>query len=705
MTEAWTAKQRARWPLLIAQLEGSWTPPSWEAIPQEAIASLDASLSAAVENALPSSEERDARERIATKIAPVLERAVRGSKVLPFGSAETGLVLRGGDVDLCVVVSSDKGQKRLVRDIARALREENYTAIQPITRAKVPIVKCRDAVTHLPIDVSVNNTLALRNTELIRSYVQLDERVRALVVLVKHWALHRGLADAFGGTLSSYAWTVLALRHLQSSTPPLVPNLQEGDPRRVETMDGRTFDTTIADGEALSCPLSLGELFAGFFHRWFVEHAWSSQVVSLRQSAELNRKKHGWPLPKPSPLDVLQGRAERCGEHLLPIEDPFDLNHDLSRVVRPEGWADIMEEGLRMWKGLVEGASLESLLATSDHATLPEAPRGLFDDLRDRPRDEVETMLQDARDAHDEVALLLEALSEERRRTISMAKAMRGTLQPSSGMPEDVVSLLETLRERAVAMKQFQQHRDGIDEVAMLPMNRIGQELQRLHRSLTSEVDVDHVPSLRNEQRDFARFLAVQAMHQSKPNADASHAAYVDLLRAQRDDVKQFAALHLTVEPKHEARLAEVDLKAVRIRTGDVDEYDRRANLLSNLVRDQRRERKRLSREIGRLTAYLGGGRRSNRNQRRRSEGHQHRQPRPKVDVEEVRQRAMDGGTLSLEDLGALLDGGGVVGTGNNAPSRSRQRHTSPKKRQSQRRPKPSGRRHDGQGRRHDGSR
>jgi len=194
-------------------------------------------------------------------------------------------------------------------------------------------------------------------------------------------------------------------------------------------------------------------------------------------------------------------------------------------------------------------------------------------------------------------------------------------------------------------------------------------------------------------------------MHQSKPNADASHAAYVDLLRAQRDDVKQFAALHLTVEPKHEARLAEVDLKAVRIRTGDVDEYDRRANLLSNLVRDQRRERKRLSREIGRLTAYLGGGRRSNRNQRRRSEGHQHRQPRPKVDVEEVRQRAMDGGTLSLEDLGALLDEGGVVDTGNNAPSRSRQRHTSPKKRQSQRRPKPSGRRHDGQGRRHDGSR
>ncbi len=150
MTEAWTAQQRARWPLLIAQLEGSWTPPAWDAIAQETMASMDASLSASMEKALPSAEESAARERIANKMAPVLERAVRGSKVLPFGSAETGLVLRGGDVDLCVVVTSDKGQKRLVRDIARALREENYTSIQPITRAKVPIVKCRDAVTHLP---------------------------------------------------------------------------------------------------------------------------------------------------------------------------------------------------------------------------------------------------------------------------------------------------------------------------------------------------------------------------------------------------------------------------------------------------------------------------------------------------------------------------------------------------------------------------
>jgi hypothetical protein len=685
MTEDWTKAQRERWPLLVSRLDGTWTPPPNDAMPMEARTALDNALNDVVHAALPTQEEAFTRERIVANLTPVLERTVRGAKVMPFGSASTGLVLRHGDVDVCVATPSDRDQKRLVRDIARALRDENYVAIQPITRAKVPIVKCRDAVTKLPIDISVNNTLALRNTELIRAYVDLDPRVRDLVVLVKHWALHRGIADAFGGTLSSYAWTVLALRFLQSASPPLVPNLQEGTERRIESIDGRTYDTTIAQGESLSCDHSLGGLFAGFFHRWFVEHDWAGKVVSLREATEFTRKTHGWPSPKPGPIDVLQGRSDRTGDHVLPIEDPFDLEHDLSRVVRAEGWADIMEEGLRMWHGLVNGIPLVQLLQTVEHAPLDESPQGLFDDLRDRPRSEVERMLREARDAQTKTQGVLDALIKERERTIALAKAMRGTYQVTKGMSEEVLALVEALQARAMEMKLHQDHRDGIDEVAILPMNRILQELERLHRSLTTEVGIDNVPSLQHEQRDFARFLAVQAMHRSKPTSDASHAAYVELLRAQRDDVKRLGVLHLEAESGPDSRLEEVDLKAVRIRTGDVDEYDRRANRLSLLVRDHRRERKRLSREVGRLEAFLrnaqpqeGRGRRGNH------EGHRPR--RTRVDVAEVRQRAFDGGTISLEDLGALLDDGGLTGSIGTPPTRTRQRDTSSKKRHSQKR-------------------
>lgn len=62
--------------------------------------------------------------------------------------------------------------------------------------AKVPIVKCWDPELELATDLNVNNTLALENTRMIKTYVQLDERVRPLAKIIKHWTKQRMLNDA-----------------------------------------------------------------------------------------------------------------------------------------------------------------------------------------------------------------------------------------------------------------------------------------------------------------------------------------------------------------------------------------------------------------------------------------------------------------------------------------------------------------------------
>jgi DNA polymerase sigma len=69
-----------------------------------------------------------------------------------------------------------------------------------IPQAKVRIVKVWDPVLKLACDMNVNNTLALENTRLIKTYVQIDERVRQLGMIVKHWTKQRILNDA--GTCS-----------------------------------------------------------------------------------------------------------------------------------------------------------------------------------------------------------------------------------------------------------------------------------------------------------------------------------------------------------------------------------------------------------------------------------------------------------------------------------------------------------------------
>lgn len=62
--------------------------------------------------------------------------------------------------------------------------------------AKVPIVKCWDPELELACDINVNNPLALENTRMIRTYVQLDDRVRPLAKIIKYWTKRRLLNDA-----------------------------------------------------------------------------------------------------------------------------------------------------------------------------------------------------------------------------------------------------------------------------------------------------------------------------------------------------------------------------------------------------------------------------------------------------------------------------------------------------------------------------
>jgi DNA polymerase sigma len=65
-----------------------------------------------------------------------------------------------------------------------------------VASAKVPIVKIWDPELELNCDMNVNNTLALENTRMIKTYVHIDDRVRPLAMIIKYWTRRRILNDA-----------------------------------------------------------------------------------------------------------------------------------------------------------------------------------------------------------------------------------------------------------------------------------------------------------------------------------------------------------------------------------------------------------------------------------------------------------------------------------------------------------------------------
>lgn len=75
-----------------------------------------------------------------------------------------------------------------------------------VSTAKVPIVKILDPELNIACDMNVNNTMALENTRMIKTYVQIDPRVRPLAMIIKHWTKRRIVNDAGKRTRTPQTW-------------------------------------------------------------------------------------------------------------------------------------------------------------------------------------------------------------------------------------------------------------------------------------------------------------------------------------------------------------------------------------------------------------------------------------------------------------------------------------------------------------------
>ena len=100
----------------------------------------------------------------------------------------------------------------------------------------------------------------------------------------------------------------------------------------------------------------------------------------------------------PSAFEIFNSDEEnpgKMGEHHLAVEDPFETEHDLSRVVRAEGELRIRNELLRAAMLFGSGSTWKEICETVDAERLKVwEPQDIFHDLRDKNDDLVKNMLE-----------------------------------------------------------------------------------------------------------------------------------------------------------------------------------------------------------------------------------------------------------------------------------------------------------------------
>ncbi|MCJ1392822.1 hypothetical protein MMC18_005693 [Xylographa bjoerkii] len=271
---------------------------------------------------LPSAESEERRAKFIKKLEKILNEQWPGNdiKVHIFGSSGNLLCTSDSDVDICITTPM-KALERVCL-LAKALAEHGMERVVCVPNAKVPIVKIWDPELRLACDMNVNNTLALENTRMIKTYVQIDWRVRPLAMVVKHWTRERVLNDAaLGGTLSSYTWICMIINFLQTRNPAILPSLHQRPHQRRVDAQGKISafadDLESLRGFGNANKESIGELLFHFYRRYAHEIDFDKHVISIREGGLISKQAKKWHLMQ---------------NNRLCVEEPFNTDRNLGNT-------------------------------------------------------------------------------------------------------------------------------------------------------------------------------------------------------------------------------------------------------------------------------------------------------------------------------------------------------------------------------------
>jgi len=277
--------------------------------------------------------------------------------------------------------------------------------------------------------------------------------------------------------------------------------------------------------------------------------------------------------------------------------------------------------------------------------------RDFFEDLRELETHEIEDMLNDNKASARSMESQLESLESERKSLISTVQVLRTALYNSGGVSKERRDLLNELRERNKQINAAKGIRDDINVRISPPLNLIERLLKRTWRDLTIiREDPSKAPNLANEIQKFSFFFELKVMHKLKLQSDASHQQFVELIRMQKETIKKLDGLQN--ESSGIAAKAVDDnprLSGTKISRKEEKDLNNRIEKMLEAIRSQRSGLRRVKREVGRLESF---------SRIRKEDESRGRKVRKRINT--LREHAMSGGTLSMEDMARILETGGL---------------------------------------------
>ncbi|XP_072307224.1 poly(A) RNA polymerase, mitochondrial [Eucyclogobius newberryi] len=296
--------------------------------------------------------------------------------IRPFGSSVNGFGKLGCDLDMFLDLdaigangsntprsgmymeyqmkrnSSERAVTQSVLSVIAECLEQfgpGCVGVQKILNARCPLVRFAHQPSGFQCDLTANNRVAMRSTELLYLFGELDPRARALVFTVRCWARVHGITSSIPGAwITNFSLTIMVVFFLQRRSPPILPTLDRlrelAAPSEKCIIDGNdcTFTRDFHRIQLETNTESLDQLLSDFFE-FYSTFLFNKMSINIRKGKEEHK-------PELGPLH---------------IQNPFETSLNVSKNVNTsqlERFVSLCQESAWM---LQSGGTLTTLLLPS----------------------------------------------------------------------------------------------------------------------------------------------------------------------------------------------------------------------------------------------------------------------------------------------------------------------------------------------------
>ena len=271
----------------------------------------------------------------------------------------------------------------------------------------------------------------------------------------------------------------------------------------------------------------------------------------------------------------------------------------------------------------------------------------LFDDLVVLPTNEINSSRTQLKQTLSKKEEEHEQFQRERKELVEFVKKVRGVLMGPRN-PE-ISELVSRLKIAQISRDNAKKLRVDYDKKVPPSPEDIIQSLKQRHKPLwTISNRIQEIPSLKEEIDLFESYFEYQAMYQIAIKSDEQQQILLEAYKEIKNTMKAIRKFDLEDIDDNEFSKIQEKYPNKKIGWESVDYASKKISEIDDWCQNWIKEKRTLYKEIQRLEAYL------------RIRGKEAEKESLKIKSEEIREKAETGGTLSLDDLSALISTGEI---------------------------------------------